>query len=226
MRKPSQRKYKLVEPGDSFGRLTVLREGQPRLYRGCHQRRWWCRCSCGNEKLLLARSLKAGRSQSCGCLGAERRTAACVKALTKHGHALSTGHSPEYGTYTKLVERCYNPKLWNYTRWGGRGITVCDRWLGEDGFINFLADMGLKPDRSYQIERRNNDKGYSPDNCCWATPKQQARNRRSNKLITYNGITHCLAEWSELLGINYGTLQQRLKSWSVEDAFTKPLRSY
>jgi hypothetical protein len=120
--------------------------------------------------------------------------------------------------------RCYNPKDINYLRYGGRGITVCDRW--RDSFTNFLADMGECPKR-LTLDRIDNDGNYEAGNCRWATPKQQQRNKRYNLVLTHNGRTQCLKAWAEETGLNYNTLHGRLRNgWSVSEALTTPARCY
>lgn len=136
---------------------------------------------------------------------------------TIHGHRGSD--TATYQSWASMKTRCYNPKNKSYEHYGGRGITVCDRWLK---FENFLEDMGERPG-GMSIDRVDTSLGYYPENCRWATQKQQQRNRSDNWLIEYNGQKRCLSEWSELLGINRHTLTRRLKSWSVERAFTAPL---
>ena len=122
-----------------------------------------------------------------------------------------------------MVDRCYSEKNPAYPNYGGRGIKVCKRWLGLDGFKHFVQDMGLKPSKSLSLDRKDNDKGYFKRNCRWATKTQQARNRRSNRLLTVEGTTLAMAEWAERVGINPRIIQDRLrKGWDVREAiFTK-----
>ncbi len=126
----------------------------------------------------------------------------------KHGHARKGKYTPEYYAWSDAKGRCYRKTKWNYERYGGRGITMCERWL--NSFANFLADMGLRPSPEHSLDRfPNNNGNYEPGNCRWATRKQQVRNRRSNQLVSFNGETHLLIEWSEMLGIPYKTLFAR-----------------
>lgn len=116
-----------------------------------------------------------------------------------------------------MMERCRNPKADRYFHYGGRGIKVCDSW---HDFAKFLADMGERPSPKHSIERRDNNSGYSPDNCYWATLGEQARNKRTNVMLTFNGETKCRRDWVIQLGIKESTLRDRLKAgWSVEEAF-------
>lgn len=145
------------------------------------------------------------------------------KRRYRHGHKTATGCSPEWATYQGMIARCKNPQNPNYIRYGARGIRVCDRW--RDDFVNFLADMGRSPGPGYSLERIDNDGDYTPENCRWATVKEQSRNRRNSKRITYQGVTLTQAEWAERIGIDQGTLHSRLKcGWTVERALTQPLR--
>ncbi len=147
-----------------------------------------------------------GATRSCGCL---RRTHGLIQTR-------------EYGAWEGLRNRCNNPTNHAYRRYGGRGIKVCERW---DSFENFLADMGPSPD-GMSIDRIDNNGPYSPENCKWSTSKEQNRNRRDNRLITYKGQTKCLAEWAESTGISADTLGVRLDKldWPIECALTKPVR--
>lgn len=140
-------------------------------------------------------------------------------ASFRHGH--TNPPSPEYRTWLHIKHRCLNPANKRWDRYGGRGITVCDRW--KDSFENFLGDMGLRPSPDHQIERIDNDGDYTPENCTWATRADQARNRRRTRLVTWDGRTMCLKDWAAELGIRYRTLHARIVDygWSVERAFTK-----
>jgi len=119
-----------------------------------------------------------------------------------HGEARKTG---EYNTWAKMKNRCLNPNAPDYPRYGGRGITVCSRWLRGEGKIEgyqcFLKDVGRRPSSEHQLERKNNSKGYSPENCKWATRTEQGGNKRNNFLITYGGETLWLNEWARRVGL-------------------------
>lgn len=134
--------------------------------------------------------------------------------------------SPEYRTWAKMRRRCTVPGEPGYDRYGGRGIAVCERWAGSDSFPAFLADMGPRPSLQHSIERIDNDGDYTPENCRWATKTEQARNRRSSRLLTINGKTCTVAEWAEVSGTTQYNIIQRLNvlGWSPEDAVFKPVR--
>ncbi len=122
-----------------------------------------------------------------------------------------------------MIKRCTKHKNKDYHNYGGRKITVCNRWKN---FLNFLEDMGESPS-DCQIDRINNDQGYYPKNCRWATRKQQARNTRKNRLVTYKGVTKCVASWAEEIGIPPHRIYQRLDyGWSIERTLTTPVRFY
>lgn len=129
----------------------------------------------------------------------------------------------EYNAWQHIRSRCYNKNSPAYPEYGGRGITVCDRWL--ESFENFYADMGPKPSRKHSIDRYpDNDGPYSPSNCRWATRAEQNRNTRQNVILEFNGKRMCLTEWADLLGICKTTLFARIQrdGWSVERALTTP----
>lgn len=164
---------------------------------------WMCICDCGNSKIIPSSGLLANKRKSCGC-------------LSRHGHTARGKMSTTYHAWKHMKERCLNPNVDCYKYHGARGIIVCTRWL--NSFQNFLSDMGEKPE-GLTLERINNNGNYDPDNCKWATPKEQARNTRRNKLIEYQGKTMCMAAWAEEFGINYKALWARLQNHSPEIAF-------
>jgi len=188
-----------------FGRLTVLEFAE--------NYKWLCKCECGKEKIVYGCSLRSGNTKSCGCLNKE--------VHTKHGHSIKGKRSKTYMSWASMLKRCNNPNHKDYKNYGGRGVKVCDRWLNkENGFENFLEDMGEMPGK-HQIDRTDNDGNYEPTNCRWVTPKENCRNRRNNHLITYKNQTKCLAEWAEELNINYNTLHVRINrdKWPIEKSF-------
>ncbi len=149
------------------------------------------------------------------------RPGACVTY-----HSLSK--LPEHSIWRGILQRCYNPKRVKYKIYGARGIVVCDRWLERygKGFKNFLQDMGPRPGKEWSIERIDNSGVYSPENCKWATKKEQARNRTTSRVEEYKGAKKSLAEWADTAPVSYATLQARLnKGWSMEKAMETPLRS-
>ena len=153
-----------------------------------------------------------------------KRIEASRAASTTHGMARRENPDPMYVVWCGIVQRCENPAHAAYPRYGGRGITICTRWRRD--FMAFYEDMGPRPTPGYSVDRIDNDGPYSPENCRWATAKEQNRNCRTNRMLTFQGETLCLAEWSERTGIKQTTLLQRLdrSGWSVERALTAPIR--
>jgi len=191
--------------GRTFGSLFVLAEAPPVLRYGKPIRRSYVRCHCGRELTVLNSNLYTGATASCGC------------SHTKHGHGRA--HSGTYQSWAAMIQRCTNSNCQVWKHYGGRGITVCDRW--RNSFEAFLRDMGERP-AHLTLERLDNSKGYSPDNCAWRTRREQSRNQRSNRVFTVAGVTACLTELAERFGVNRDTVKRRLqRGWLVEDAFTR-----
>lgn len=267
--------------GMRFGRLTVLRRGEDKVAQsGRHEKRWVCKCDCGNEALIQGSNLKNGHTKSCGCAKSEvlkqikndltgqrfgrlvvigpdgksenghttlwKCICDCGAEVTVRGTNLKSGATQSCGCYehdrlaelhtthggrgtllysvwASMLGRCRDKNNKDY---GGRGITVCDEW--ESSFPNFrewALSSGYK--LGLTIDRIDNNKGYSPDNCRWVGAKEQALNRRSNRIATLNGETHTFYEWDEILGFTRGTISQRVTSrgWSIERALTEPIHT-
>ena len=201
--------------GVRFGLLTVIKYDGVVTSKGGHKaRKWICKCDCGKEISAYSNNLKPGKSKSCGCV--HRFSESGVKKI----HGMSK--DPTYNTWSSMKSRCGNRNIPGYDNYGGRGITVCRRW--EESFDNFLHDMGERPEGK-SLDRIDNSKGYDKENCRWAGIKTQARNKRNNVVIEYNGVSATLPEWSEILGIPYHALYSRVRrNWSVSDLLTKPIR--
>lgn len=203
-----------------FNRLTAIGyAGKNRSDKNT----WLWRCGCGKLHIASAADVKSQRTKSCGCLKLQHLLRRNTSNRT-HGAARNGLQTPEYRIWGGMHTRCFNPNDAHYADYGGRGITVCDRW--KDSFENFLADMGPRPTPKHTIERTNNDGNYELNNCVWATFYTQSRNKRSNHMVTYNGETLCVTDWAPRLGLTVACLFMRLRKWTIEDAFTRPLRPY
>lgn len=195
--------------GKKFGFAKVIKwAGRTnRPYRSL----WLCRCVCGNEFTKTGTKLNFRKSVSCGCMTTS------LKAVGMQTHARSG--TPEYNVWCSMKRRCLVPSASSFKNYGGRGIKVCDRWL--ESFENFYADMGPRPPGRHSIERINNNGDYEPENCRWATQKEQCRNTRKNVFITINSQTKCSSEWAEIVGINPSTFYERMaKGWTGEKLLT------
>jgi hypothetical protein len=193
-----------------FGRLLVVEFSGDRSNNNSPI--WICQCDCGNIHRASAQDLgrKTGL-RSCGCLARE----ATHNRTFKHG----LGDSLIYKIWNRIISRCHNERDRAFNRYGGRGISVCQRW--RDSVEAFVADMGPRPSTHHSVERKNNNGNYEPSNCKWGTDIEQGRNRRNNRLITINDETLCLSAWIERLGVNRDTFYWRVnQGWSEQEALT------
>lgn len=201
--------------GQVFGRLTAI---EACGYNKHGKTMWRCVCSCGGERFVVAGDLRSGNTKSCGCLVVEQAISMGARNVT---HGL-TG-SPEFRTWSAMIDRCTNKSGKNYRNYGHRGITVCDEWM--KSFERFLADMGPRQ-KGHTIERKDNNGNYEPSNCVWATNKDQSRNRRSTRLLSHGGRSMPISAWAEEKGIQVGTLWRRLSTygWSADRAIDTPVQ--
>ena len=197
--------------GERFGRLRVLRESYRRDVNGNVY--WWCKCDCGTEKEIVGVSLRKAGTKSCGCLQKE----AVSKCNTKHG----LSRTNIYRRWTAIKQRCTNPNKKGYELWGGRGITICKEWEDDfEAFREWAISNGYR--RDLDIDRIDNNKGYSPDNCRWVTRTVNLNNTRGNVRYTYDGKTMTVTQWSRYLGGSDNLITNRLKrGWCIEDALSK-----
>ena len=195
--------------GERFGKLKVIKLHHiEKDKRNRNIEYYLCRCDCGNECIINKIYLKTKETKSCGCLKKENMKKTSQKTI-KHNKT----HTRLYNIWRNIKQRCFYKINSNYKNYGGRGIEVCDEWLDkENGFINFYnwaMDNGYKDDLT--IDRIDVNGNYEPNNCRWANLKTQAKNRRNNHIIEYNGEKHCISEWAEILKINYNTLLSRVR---------------
>lgn len=182
--------------GQKFGRLTAVQYDCKA--NGFHL--WKCHCDCGAERTVRESNLMNGNSRSCGCLQKE------IAASENTVHSMV--ESPEYNSWRGAKERCTNQNHIEYHIYGGRGVTMCERWL--NSFAAFLEDMGRKPSPKHSIDRFPNNSGnYEPGNCRWATSKEQAENRRITLRVELHGTSITIKEFSERTGIPYSTVRWR-----------------
>ena len=184
--------------GKRYSSLIALRVAGKATSRDI---KWLFRCDCGTEFEANGYYARSGKIINCPTCAAERSRTASVK------HGL-TG-SPEFEIWTGMLTRCYNQKSTSFKNYGGRGIAICDRW--KDSFENLWADMGSRPSCIHSIERSDNDGDYEPENCFWATPKEQANNRRTSVKVTIDGITKNMGTWAREFGVQAPTASLRLK---------------
>ncbi len=219
---------KLIDiTGRRFGRLVVLKKMPPRKGGGSN---WLCQCDCGNQHIAIGSNLRKGDTTSCGCAAHEWASvmgsnpefiAKRSKIIEKHGHKKRIGPSVEYRTWLMMKRRCQDKKYKDYSNWGGRGISVCERWNGS--FEAFLSDMGPRPPGQFSIDRIDPDGNYEPNNCRWATMQEQgAEHRRGLIKIEVFGLSFASAKSAcAHFGVPYHRFFYRLNAgYSVEDAIS------
>lgn len=199
--------------GNRFGMLTVTKTDRREQKNG-----WFvfAACDCGIEKIYRFDYLKSGHTKSCGCMRSISN-----KQRSTHGHAARGSRSPTYAVYRDMMTRCTNPKYPEFHLYGGRGISVCDRWAG--AFENFFADMGSRPD-GMTIDRKDVNGNYEPSNCRWATDEEQANNKRNSVFIEYQGKRQTVAQWSRDTGIQDKTIYLRLSKGCSPSQALAPVR--
>lgn len=200
--------------GQHFTRLTV------RHFFGMlgQYSYWCCLCECGGSAIAVGAKLRCGGIKSCGCLRVE-----WSMHHNMHGHANRGKLSPTYQTWYNMLTRCTNMQFKQWASYGGRGISVVRRWYL---FANFLADMGERPDGTTLDRYPDKDGNYCPENCRWATPREQANNTRRNRILSYDGRIQTLSEWAREIGISCCGLRDRLEKlgWTTAEAVTTPVR--
>lgn len=191
--------------GQRFGLYTAV------SYFG--EGKWICQCDCGKTSNVVTSNLLRGQSKSCGC----RKPEVSRQKMLRHGLADSRIHR----SWMSMRQRCLNPNDRAYKNYGGRGISIADRW---NSFENFMQDMGMMPD-GYELDRIDVNGNYEPKNCRWADLKTQANNKRNNRWLELNGISKTLTQWCDSTGVTKSAAQKRLAlGWSVEKTFTTPVR--
>lgn len=209
------RKFKDLT-GQKFGRLSAIEKvGGIQKHNGVL---WRCKCDCGNEKIVPSGTLKSGNTRSCGCLANDikSRKRGAIKD-EENGKRITRIHDG-------MVDRCYNKNCKAYKYYGARGIKVCDEWRlpgGLRNFYNWAIRSGY--DDTLTLDRIDVNGDYTPENCRWATYKQQANNKRDNRILEFNGESHTITEWEEFSTVTRKGIEYRLKNgWSIEDALFSP----
>jgi len=204
-----------VRSGDRYGLLTVL-DCPYLIIKG--KRVVSCVCACGVKKEYGLSSIRTGKTKSCGCL-LKKTLVARNRAMATHGHS-GQKRTGTYRSWLSMLGRCANPNSPGYVNYGGRGISVCNRWRT---FENFLLDMGERPEHT-SLDRINENGNYCKSNCRWATNIQQGEHKRSNVYVTYKGKTQHLSAWARELSIKVTTLHMRIftRGWSVQKSFSTP----
>ena len=190
-----------------FGKLTVIKRDYSKSRIS-----YSCLCECGNTKVIMKQSLLSGATKSCGCV------------IKRYNHP-EAYDKKTYRLWHTMTRRCYNPKTNGHKHYSDKGIIVCNRWLGVDGFVNFMIDMGERISLGHTVDRIDNDGIYEPSNCRWATYTEQANNKSNNLPITIKGRTLNLCQWAREYNINSQTISERIKrGWEHDRAVTQKVK--
>jgi hypothetical protein len=197
--------------GRRFERLTVI--SRATVMQG-YNSMWNCICDCGQQRLVRGSHLISGAIKSCGCLSREK---SAVLHFVHGSHG-----TPTYRSWLRMRGRCYDPKNNEFHNYGARGIKVCDAWRWS--FSEFLKDMGERPSLHHSIDRINGNLDYDKSNCRWATASEQQNNKRTNHLLTLDGVTLTLRQWERKMGLGRGRIGDRLRyGWEAERAVNQPV---
>lgn len=184
-----------------FGRLTALKFS----HKVKNYLMWECLCECGKVIFTASSWLSSGNTKSCGCYCRDQTVLSNSTTHPSRTHGMKG--TPTYNSWCSMKQRCNYKKNISYPWYGGRGISVCERW---QVFENFLADMGERP-KGHQLDRINGDGNYEPENCRWVSPIENSRNRKANAFINIKGEVKTISEWSEISGIKQTTISERLR---------------
>lgn len=210
-----------IKIGNVFSRLTIV--GTPYTINKRTWAKCKCECECDSTCVIRCDHLLNGNTKSCGCLQKDIAKEMIIERSWKHGYSSGKNRTRIYRIWRNMMNRCYLPTLPAYKDYGGRGILVCDRW---HEFLNFLEDCEILNTSKLTIDRIDNNKGYSPENCRFVTAKVQTRNTRTNTWLKLFGKTRLLVEWAEQYNVKASVLRKRLKRGHyLFDALTRPFKA-